>query len=887
MTKQPAKKSPAEERAGNKKGIKKGQKKSAVSQTPESEHNWEQVFRGIGAPAVILAPDFGILSANDATCRLTGRSEEELRGTKCWEIFHGKSKKPPEGCPMVHLLSSGRHETAEMEVAINNSTFLVSCTPCFDANGVLTSVIHITTDVTDRRRVEIALREREGRFRQQYENNPHAVFTWQHRNGDFILVDCNRAAEVITNGRSNEYLGKTASELYAHRPELMEEIGHCMSGQGVVTKELVSEHFLPGRTISISAAFVPPDLITVEMTDITDRKEAEEHIRESEETYRTLAERVHDGIYMCQVSRFIYVNSRMAEISGHSTGELTGSEFMRLVHPDDQTLVANIARKRSRGEPVPETCEIHIVRKDGTVRSLEIAMSSISFRGEQVVLGAARDITERKRAEQELIESKQRYRNIITNSQTGYFQIDTLGRFTSVNQTWLRMHGYSEETEVMGKHFSITQVDADQQAAEVTVEHLLQGENVLSGEFSRRMKDGSTGYHTFSAVPVVHDGTVKGLEGFLIDVTERRQAQVALRESEEKYRRIFSRMAEGNALHEIVYDTSGTPVDYRILDVNPAFEQITGLKKETVIGKTSREAYRVDIPPFLDTYARVVATGKPEEFEVFFEPMKKNFAISAYSPGKGRFATVFEDITDRKKAEEVREHLISELAQKNTELDRFTYTVSHDLKSPLIAIRAFLSLLERDLKSGDAEQVQTDITRISESAEKLESLINTLLTLSRSGKSVDTPRRIPFTDLAQEAAGLLEPSWRKRGITVVIPDSLPILFGDRQRLLQVMTNLVDNAIRFMGDQKEPCINIGVRFDSGIPVFFVQDNGSGIKKENLEKIFGLFERFNPDIPGTGIGLATVKRIIEAHGGKIRAESEGLGKGTTFLFTLPIA
>ena len=254
---------------------------------------------------------------------------------------------------------------------------------------------------------------------------------------------------------------------------------------------------------------------------------------------------------------------------------------------------------------------------------------------------------------------------------------------------------------------------------------------------------GSTGYHTFSAVPVVHDGTVIGLEGFLIDVTERRQAQVALRESEEKYRRLFSRMAEGNALHEIVYDTSGTPVDYRILDVNPAFEQIIGLKKETVIGKTSREAYRVDIPPFLDTYARVVATGKPEEFEVFFEPMKKNFAISAYSPGKGRFATVFEDITDRKKAEEVRERHISELARKNTDLDRFTYTVSHDLKSPLIAIRAFLSLLERDLKSGDAEQAQTDITRISESAEKLESLINTLLTLSRSGKSVDTPSADP------------------------------------------------------------------------------------------------------------------------------------------------
>jgi signal transduction histidine kinase len=176
---------------------------------------------------------------------------------------------------------------------------------------------------------------------------------------------------------------------------------------------------------------------------------------------------------------------------------------------------------------------------------------------------------------------------------------------------------------------------------------------------------------------------------------------------------------------------------------------------------------------------------------------------------------------------------------------------------------------------------------MSDALEKMERLIDTLLELSRAGKSLGTPIRIPFTDLVREAAGLLDVSLQEHHVTLIIPDNLPVVSGDRQRLLQVMINLLDNAVKFMGSQKEPRVEVGVRNDGGTPVFFVKDNGTGFKKENLLKVFGLFERFNPDIAGTGIGLHTVKRIIEAHGGKIWVESEGEGKGTTFRFTLPVA
>jgi PAS domain S-box-containing protein len=245
------------------------------------------------------------------------------------------------------------------------------------------------------------------------------------------------------------------------------------------------------------------------------------------------------------------------------------------------------------------------------------------------------------------------------------------------------------------------------------------------------------------------------------------------------------------------------------------------------------------------------------------------------------------DMTDRKRAEAQREILIHELSQKNAELDRFAYTVSHDLKSPLITIRGFLGLLEQDMAKNDTGQAQEDIKRISSGAEKMEHLITTLLELSRSGKRVDMPVRISVKELAHEAAGLLDISLKNRDVTLVIADNLPIVCGDRQRLLQVMMNLIENAVKFMGDQNKPKVVVGVRHEHNGPVFFVKDNGMGITKEDQSTIFTLFSRLNSDIPGTGIGLTTVKRVIEAHGCKLWVESEGLGKGTTFWFTLPEA
>ena len=245
------------------------------------------------------------------------------------------------------------------------------------------------------------------------------------------------------------------------------------------------------------------------------------------------------------------------------------------------------------------------------------------------------------------------------------------------------------------------------------------------------------------------------------------------------------------------------------------------------------------------------------------------------------------DVTDRKLAETERDRLIHELEQKNAELERFTYTVSHDLKSPLITVRGFLGSIERDVKDGRYDRLTGDVERILSATARMQKLLDELLSLSRIGRIVNPPERVRFTDLAQEAIDLVRGRLDAAQARVEIQDNLPDVFGDRSRLVQVLQNLLDNSAKFVGGQKAPRIIVGSRpgASDGRPVFFVQDNGEGVAPENLGRMVGLFEKLDDRSRGTGVGLAIVKRIVEVHGGKVWVESAGRGQGTTVCFTLP--
>jgi len=245
------------------------------------------------------------------------------------------------------------------------------------------------------------------------------------------------------------------------------------------------------------------------------------------------------------------------------------------------------------------------------------------------------------------------------------------------------------------------------------------------------------------------------------------------------------------------------------------------------------------------------------------------------------------EIAERKTAEQQRELVIRALEHKNDELARFTYTVSHELKNPLITIQGFAGLIEDELARGAPEPAKLleHTRRISAAVKTLASLLSDLLKLSRAGQSAWQPVPVALATVIDEATALLARPLADNRVRLEIAPDLPVVTADPARLREVYLNLIENAVKFRGSQENLVITIGVDRDGGDPVFFVRDNGAGIDRAYLDRIFNLFEKLDAETPGTGVGLAIVKRIIEVHGGTIRAESEGPGKGTTFRFTLP--
>lgn len=234
-----------------------------------------------------------------------------------------------------------------------------------------------------------------------------------------------------------------------------------------------------------------------------------------------------------------------------------------------------------------------------------------------------------------------------------------------------------------------------------------------------------------------------------------------------------------------------------------------------------------------------------------------------------------------------RASLIKELEARNAELERFTYTVSHDLRSPLVTIRGYLGYLRQEASADDFDRFDKDMKRIANAVDRMQALLNDLLELSRVGRVSNSPVDVPIEHIVNETLNLLHAQLGASKSHVKIDPNLPVVHGDPTRLIEIMQNLISNAIKFMGNQIQPQIEIGYNGpdQDGKAILFVRDNGVGIESQYHDRIFGLFNRLDPTIEGTGIGLALVKRIVEIHGGRIWIESQP-GTGSTFFFTLPL-
>lgn len=330
--------------------------------------------------------------------------------------------------------------------------------------------------------------------------------------------------------------------------------------------------------------------------------------------------------------------------------------------------------------------------------------------------------------------------------------------------------------------------------------------------------------------------------------------------------------------------------------VNPAVESMFGWSSEELHGRNVHvlmpSPYAAEHDGYLQSYLR---TGEKKVIGIGREVVARrkdgtSFPIflsvgEVVDEEQRMFVGILRDISARKEVEAARERLIAELEAKNAELERFTYTVSHDLKSPLITIKGFVSQLERSVNAGKMDRFRSDVARIAAAADKLTSLLDDVLALSRIGRIVNPPQDVALSDLVAEVLELLSAPIRESGAVVEVPEELPVIRGDRVRLSEILQNVIENAMKF--SEGPPHIEIGARVEDGFAICTVRDHGIGIEPKYVDRVFGLFEQLDGGSPGTGIGLALVRRIVEVHGGTAWAESEGKGKGTTMCFSLPLA
>ncbi|SDK24116.1 ATP-binding protein [Natronincola ferrireducens] len=381
------------------------------------------------------------------------------------------------------------------------------------------------------------------------------------------------------------------------------------------------------------------------------------------------------------------------------------------------------------------------------------------------------------------------------------------------------------------------------------------------------------------------------------DVTQYVEAINEKIKSEGKYKVLYEKMLNGFIIFKPVHTEYNELIDIRYIDVNPGFEEQSKMNKEDLIGKTWSEIYGYQ-NQHLDVFRRVLKTGNSEGFEVYSAEKNLYFLFNAFVIDKDYIGLVSENITPYKKAIKEIQSLNNELEQRVidrtaelqsvvSELEGFSYTISHDLKSPLRAIDGYSQFIMEDYgKTLDSEVVEM-IKSIQDICKDMIGLINELLEYSITSKANIHNEPVNVKQIILTVFREFEIGNPERKIQLCFDNELPIINGDRVLLKQAITNIIANAIKFSKDREITIISVGSNKTDNEYMFYVKDNGVGFDMKYSNKLFGIFQRLHrrDDFEGAGIGLATVRKVLEKHGGKVWIEGV-LNEGTTVYFTLPV-
>jgi PAS domain S-box-containing protein len=492
--------------------------------------------------------------------------------------------------------------------------------------------------------------------------------------------------------------------------------------------------------------------------------------------------------------------------------------------------------------------------------------------------------TEQKNPESALRESEKRFRELSELLPDAVFEIDPKGVITFGNYATFELFGFSKQDFEKGLNLIEMLTPESQKKARQNMGRLLNGKKIDANEYIGVRKDGSTFPIMIHSTPIIKGKVPVGFRGIIIDITDRKKLEIELRASEERFRILIYNAPDAIWLQ----DTSGT-----FVDGNKRAEEITGYKRDELVGKNLLNVNLVPekyVPVVLEALATLKIGERSDQTNL--ELIRKDgslvsvetSAIPVERDGKIEIIGIARDITERKKAEEALKEANRLLAESNRDLESYTYVVSHDLKAPLRTIRSFSSFLLEDYKDKLDETGKDYLNRMINASSGLDTMIEDLLVLSRVGRKFTEREKVDLNKLLKEILADLEATIKERNAKVVV-DKLPTLYVHRVWKRQLFMNLISNALKF-NESKTPKIEVLYEERENDHLFKVRDNGIGIEKKYLDRIFNLFDRAPTEkkYEGTGAGLAICKKIVEHLGGKIWVESTP-GKGSTFFFTIP--
>lgn len=518
------------------------------------------------------------------------------------------------------------------------------------------------------------------------------------------------------------------------------------------------------------------------------------------------------------------------------------------------------------------------------------------------VIGTMIDVTRDHQFQQQQTTFRQRVERLIETQQLildgmpiGCLMNDADCRITYANPAVEAIFGYTSEELVGNLPFGLLVPERSRAAVEHVLTRLRAGDRSTSGIDEHTTKAGRTVFCEWRHTPLFSiGGEFVGFLSMVLDVTERIRRDEQIRRTEQQLRRQLDEL-------EGIYAAAPVGLAYfdrhgRLLRMNDLLSQAFGARADRLLGRKLEEILGDNTSPMMKPLETVIATGELlSDVPIITRSgpggeQQRHWLVD-YCPVLGNagevvgVTAVVEDVTNRARAERERENLIRQLELKNAELERFAYTVSHDLKSPLITISGFAGVLDQDLDMGQLQAAREDLREIKDAAAHMSQLLDELLQLSRVGRFVGELRPISLAALVRRVVSAAMGRLGSTYVEMKFDPELPTVMGDEVRLYELFQNLIDNALKFASSAPIPSITVGCRQTEPSIVVFVKDNGIGIQPKYLERIFGLFEQLSPAVEGTGVGLAIAKRVMEVHGGKIWAESEGAGTGTTIVMEFP--